>query len=206
MAKTTFSEEIYLRALTGKVIAKSVLADYSKLAVISPKNIICSSLSAACEAVYSEITDAPAMHFTVESGNIQQTIDEVMEFQPDGILLMFGGETPIEETKKLFVDTLKALAQAEANADVIVHVRIFAAGGLHEAIKDKEIKSYLDEVAFASVYTFDLDNGKFVYSDALFTDTDEIILEKNFEIPITLEHADLLNRSLRDLTYEWHKA
>ena len=61
-------------------------------------------------------------------------------------------------------------------------------------------------MAFASVYTFDLDNGKFVYSDALFTDTDEIILEKNFEIPITLEHADLLNRSLRDSTYEWHKA
>jgi len=102
MAKTTFAEEVYLRALTGKIVGAHVLGDYEKVAVISLMNILCSATAAAAEAVYSENTGGRAAHFIVESGNVTETINQVIDFEPEAVLLLFGGETSFDETKVLF--------------------------------------------------------------------------------------------------------
>lgn len=202
MAKTTFAEEVYLRALTGKVVGEHVLGVYNKVAVISVKNIICSAISAAAEAAFVMKTQGRAAHFIVESGNAEEIAKEVAEFDPNAVILMFGGETPIEETKKLFVETLKALSGVDLDADIIVHVRIFAAGGLDEAVKDKDIAEFLNDRE-VYVYTVDFDKGLIILNDVFLEDNGEVVLSKLSEIPVTVEHADLLNRSLRDRTVNW---
>jgi hypothetical protein len=205
MAKTTFSEEIYLRALTGKIVGSHVLSGYNKIAVVSVKNTICSALSAAAEAVYSAETGGKAAHFTVEKEKVKEAIENVSAFNPDAILLMFGGETPIEETKALFTETLQELAETNREFDIIVHVRIFAAGGLQEAIKSEEILAYLQNNN-VTVYTVDFEKGELLYNDIYLPDADTIKLEKIAEVPLTVEHADLLNRSLRDKKVNWTDA
>ncbi len=201
MAKTTFSEEIYLRALTGKVIAEHVLDDYKKLAIISVKNTICAAISAATEAVFVSKTGGRAAHYFVEENNVNDVVQAVDEFDPDGVVLMFGGETPIEETKKLFVKTMEAIAKGEPEYDVILHVRIFAAGGLQEALKIPVVQEFAEENELG-VYTVDLDNGLFIFSSIHVEDQD-FHLEKILEVPVTAEHAELLNLSLRDKTLTW---
>ncbi len=205
MAKTTFAEEVYLRALTGKIVGAHVLSTYNKIAVISVKNTICSSLSAAAEAVYSAETGGKAAHFVVEEGNVADTIKNTEEFNPDAVLLMFGGESPIEQTKALFKETLTALAETNRETDIIVHVRIFAAGGLHEAIKDEKILAYLQNND-VFVYTVDFEKGDILYNEIYLPDADTVKLEKIAEVPLTVEHADLLNRSLRDKKVNWTDA
>ncbi len=202
MAKTTFAEEIYLRALTGKIVGEHILSVYNKVAVISVKNTICSAISAAAEAAFVMNTSGRAAHFVVENGNVDEVVKSVVKFGPHAVILMFGGETPIEDTKYLFVQTLKEIAKANLEADIIVHVRIFAAGGLQEAVKDQEILEYLKD-SDVYVYTVNFDEGLILFNEIFFLDDGEIKLEKLSEIPVTVEHADLLNRSLRDKTVDW---
>ncbi len=202
MAKTTFAEEVYLRALTGKIVGAHILSEYNKVAVISVKNTICSSLSAAAEAVFTLETGGKAGHFVVEKENVAGVISEVEKFNPDAVLLMFGGESPIEETKALFIETLRALAETNRELDIIVHVRIFAAGGLNEAIKDDKILSYLQNNE-VTVYTVDFEKGELLYNNIYLPDASTVKLERIAEVPLTVEHTDLLNRSLRDKKVNW---
>ncbi|HFC09548.1 MAG TPA: hypothetical protein ENJ54_06835 [Chloroflexi bacterium] len=205
MAKTTFGEEIYLRALTGKIVGAQMIADYAKVAFVSPRNIICSAISAAAEAAYILETGAQAAHFIVEPGQEAQAAQAVAAFQPEAVVLMFGGETPIEETKTLFVNFLKGLAEADLFTDLIVHVRIFAAGGLQAALQDDTIRPYLlDNEVY--VYTANLDKGLFIYNIALIDEDGTISLDELLAFPVTVEHAELLNRSLRDKTLAWADA
>jgi hypothetical protein len=198
MPLTTFEEEIYLRALTGRLVGKAI-ADLgiNKLAVIAPKNIICSSIATATEAAFLDHSDGVTRHFMVELGvNEEDVAKRVKDFDPQAILLQFGGESPIDQVKTSFVKTLKALTKEGIEKPLVFHVRIFAAGGVQEALKDSEIASYLGKVD-KYVYTVDFDNGK-VLVNRLHIDGNNLRLEKLREYQVTLEHADLLNRSLKD--------
>ena len=92
MALTTFEEEIYLRALTGRLVGKA-LADLgvNKLAVVAPKNIICSSIATATEAAFLDHSGGVTYHFMVELGkNEEEVAKRVKEFGAQ-VLLQFGG-------------------------------------------------------------------------------------------------------------------
>jgi len=202
MAKTNLEEEIHLRALTGIYVGQFVLDSYTKVAVISQGNIICSSLSAASEAVFVSDTGGRTAHFIAENRSVPRIVKSVQEFAPQAILLMFGGETPMEETKKLFVEVLEKMAKAELEGDIILNVRIFAAGGLQDSLKKPKIKEYLLNREII-VYTFDLNIGLFFVNWVEMDDEGKISLEKIEEYPVTAEHADLLNRSIRDRKLSW---
>ncbi len=202
MAKTTFAEEIYLRALTGRIIGEQMVAEYSKVAFVSPKNIICCAISAAAEAAYVIRTGARAAHFIADPDNLTHMAREIQKFGPEAVVLMFGGETPIEETTRLFINTLKAFAHEGLEADLVVHVRIFAAGGLQQAVQDPEILNFLSRNDIY-VYTADLDRGLFIYNSLHIERDGSFHLHRIAEFPVTVEHADLLNRSLRDKTLQW---
>ncbi len=198
MALTTFEEEIYLRVLTGRLVGKAI-ADLgiNKLAVVAPKNIICSSIAAATEATFLDLSGGVTYHFMVELGkNEEEVARRVKEFGAQAVLLQFGGESPIEEVKKSFVKFLKEAAKAGVPGAFIFHVRIFAAGGVAEAIKDGEVREYLSSKDLY-VYTVGFDEGK-VYVNKVVLEGGEIKLEKVTEYHVTLEHADLLNRSLKN--------
>ena len=197
MPLTTFEEEIYLRALTGRLVGKAI-ADLgvNKLAVVAPKNIICSSIATATEAAFLDHSGGVTYHFLVDAGNEEEIAKRLKEFNAQVILLQFGGETPIEETKKSFVKLLKAMAKEQVPGAIVFHVRIFAAGGVKEALADEEIAKYLAGKDLY-VYTVGFDEGK-VYVNKVSVEGGEIKLEKITEYHVTLEHADLLNRSLKD--------
>ena len=197
MAKTTFEEEIYLRALTGRVVGKA-LADLglNKVAVVASRNIICSSIATATEATFITLGGGITYHFLAEKGKEADIAERVKEFAPQVTVLQFGGETPIEETKEIFVETLRQFAEKDVPGAFVVHVRIFAAGGLAKALEDEKIREYLSKKDLF-VYTVGFDEGK-VYVNKIVLDGKEIKLEKIAEYQVTLEHADLLNRSLKD--------
>ncbi len=196
MPLTTFEEEIYLRALTGRMVGKAI-ADLgiNKLAVVAPKNIICSSIATATEAAFLDHSGGVTYHFLVDN-NEEEIAKRLKEFAAQVVLLQFGGETPIEETKKSFVKLLQAMAKENVPGAIVFHVRIFAAGGVKEAIADEAVKTYL-EGKDLFVYTVGFDEGK-VYVNKMKIENGEIKLEKLTEYHVTLEHADLLNRSLKD--------
>ena len=198
MALTTFEEEIYLRALTGRLVGKA-LADLgvNKLAVVAPKNIICSSIATATEAAFLDHSGGVTYHFMVELGrNEEEVAKRVKEFGAQVVLLQFGGEDPIEKVKESFVKFLKAAAKENIPGAIVFHVRIFAAGGVAEALKDEEVKKYLSSKDLY-VYTVGFDEGK-VYVNKVKIENGETKLEKLTEYQVTLEHADLLNRSLKN--------
>ncbi len=197
MPLTTFEEEIYLRALTGRLVGKA-LADLgvNKLAVIAPKNIICSSIATATEAAFIDHSGGVTYHFMVDFGNEAQVAERVKEWKPQVNLLQFGGETPIEEVKKSFVEYLKAAAANNVPGDYVIHVRVFAAGGLAEALKDANVREYL-KARNLFVYTVDFDNGKVIVNRIL-VEGEGYMLEPIREYQVTLEHADLLNRSIKN--------
>ncbi len=196
MPLTTFEEEIYLRTLTGRLVGKAV-SDFgvNKLAVVAPRNIICTAIATATEAAFLDYTGGVTYHFLVEPGkNEEEVAKRLAEFKPHATLLQFGGESPIEEMKKSFTALLKYIAENNVPGDIIVHVRIFAAGGLSEALKDEKVKEYLSK-RNVLVYTVDFDHGRVIVN--------KINIEGNTLTPlkeyyVTLEHADLLNRSLKD--------
>ncbi|MCE4614578.1 MAG: hypothetical protein F7B60_03525 [Desulfurococcales archaeon] len=197
MPLTTFEEEIYLRVLTGRIVGKAASdLGVNKLAVIAPGNIICSSIAAATEASFIDCSGGVTYHFLVKPGeNEAELAEKLVSFNPQTTLLQFGGETPIEDNVKSFVNLMKQIAKRNLPGDIIVHVRIFAAGGLIEAVKDADVKKYLSS-RNVFIYTVDFDKGKVILNKIKLND--EIKLVAISEYHLTLEHADLLNRSLKN--------
>jgi hypothetical protein len=196
---TTFEEEIYLRALTGRLVGIAIAKlGVNKLAVVAPRNIICSSIATATEASFIDHSGGVTYHFTVEPGRNEEDVAERLKrFGAQVVLLQFGGETPIEEVKKSFVNLLKAMASKNVPGAIVFHVRIYAAGGVAEALKDRDVLEYLKSKDLY-VYTVGFDEGK-VYVNKIEIDAEgELKLNKLAEYQVTLEHADLLNRSLKD--------
>jgi len=235
--KTTIAEEIYLRALTGRLVGEDLLASYNKVAVVSMKNIICSAMVGASVASFVSQTGGRASHFIVEEGKekdvanqleqydasiasfVSQTggrashfiveegkekdvANQLEQYDGEAIILLFGGETPTEKAKKLFSNLLGEMAVHGIVADLIIHVCIFTAGGLDNAIKNNDVMQYLKE-RNVYVYTFDLDNGMMLIHEIELEE--DITLHKIAELPITCEHANLLNKSLRNKEITWVK-
>jgi len=69
--------------------------------------------------------------------------------------------------------------------------------------QDETIREYLNE-SEVFAYTANLDKGLFIYNVVYFgEEPDALEVEPLLAFPVTLEHADLLNRSLRDKTLQW---
>ncbi len=186
MAKTTFEEEIYLRVLTGRLVGKA-LADLgaNKVAVVVPKNFICDAMGSATLSAFLAHSGNPGRIFVVEG---EEDAQRIIDYKPRLIVLQFGGETPAEETKRLFGKIVDRLAEAGVDADVVIHVRTYAMGAL-DAITRKDFL----ENRNVFVYTVDFDKGA-VYINKL--ENGELVPLREYHV--TLEHADLLNRSLKD--------
>ena len=200
MAKTTFEEEVYLRALTGRLVGKAI-GDLgaNKLAVVAHKNIICSSIATATEVAFLDETDGVVHHFIYEEA--EDVVNRVAKFSPEVVLIQMGGESEVEKIKGDFKALLKKMADREIPADLVVHVRTFASGAFDEALKDERIKGYLTNIG-VYIYTVDFDRGRFILNEAIF-DGEGYYLHPILEYHVSMEHADLLNRSLKNRTLRW---
>ncbi len=187
-------KEIYLRLLTGKVVGKAV-ADLgvNKLAIVHPKNIICASIAAATGASFLNHTEGVTRTFM--NDDTEKLVEELSDYGADVILLQYGGESPVEETKKAFVELMKKMAEEGVEGDIIIHVRTYLMGAFEEALQDEAVHEYLSERG-VFVYTLDAEEGKF-YMNEFLEGEEEYILAPVLEYDISVEHSKLLKESLK---------
>ncbi len=188
MAKTTFEEEIYLRNLTGRLVGK-VLDDIgvNKVAVVVPDNKICISMGSSTLSAFLSLSGGTGRIFVASDETVA---DRIAEYDPQVIVFQFGGEWGREENIELLKKIVNKLEEKEVASDVVFHVRTFAMGALDEL---SESDFLYDRDVY--VYTVDLEKGK-VYLNKW--EGKELI--KVLEYDVSFEHADLLNRSLKDRT------
>jgi hypothetical protein len=205
MAKTSFEEEVYLRALTGRVVGKA-LADlgFNRVAVAALRNTICSSLAAATEASFIAYSGGVTRHFAVEPGKEDEAAGRLASWRPEVTVVQFGGETPVDMVKASFAAFVGAMAERGVEGSLVVHVRTLAAGGLEEALKAPRARGYLAERGVYT-YTVNLDAGSVIVNRVVL-EGEGFRLEPLREYQVTLEHAELLNRSIRGRTLRFVEA
>ncbi|HEU98034.1 MAG TPA: hypothetical protein ENO36_04185 [Fervidicoccus fontis] len=196
MAITTYEEEVQLRILTGKEVGKLIgKMGANRVAVISVSNLICNVLSGSAIASFMENGGGVAYNFIVEPLKTEEELAErIRNYNPDTIILSYGGELPVDDLKKSLRKMLKALGQKKVNANLILHVRAYLAGGLDYSLEDSEVKNYLENNKLF-VYTADLDHGIMIMNKIDLVDGKPRLTPLLY-VSISFEHNVLLNKSL----------
>ncbi len=199
MASLSLAEQYTLRGLTGRIVGE-VLADaygIPSLGVVTNKSFICASLTGAVEAA-----------FLADKGGLARVATAVTEKPADAkdaaralagantVMLAYGGEADGETNYALTKAFLKEAAAADLDADIFFHVRIWAPGFVKKAVaEDEQIAAFLKERALGA-FGFDLERGVFIFHAVEVTEDGEVVSEPILETPLSVEHADLLRRSL----------
>ena len=199
MANLSLAEQYTLRALTGRIVGE-VLADaygIPSLGLATNKTFICASLSGAVEAA-----------FLADKGGLGRVATAVTEKPADAkeavrhlngvntVMLAYGGEADGETNYELTKAFLKEAAESGLDADIFFHVRIWAPGFVKKAVaEDEQIADYLRNRALGA-FSFDLDRGVFIFHAVEVDENGEVVSEPILETPLSVEHTDLLRRSL----------
>ena len=199
MANLSLAEQYTLRALTGRIVGE-VLADaygIPSLGLATNKTFICASLSGAVEAA-----------FLADKGGLSRVVTAVTEKPADAkeavrhlngvnpVMLAYGGEADGETNYELTKAFLKEAAESGLDADIFFHVRIWAPGFVKKVVaEDEQIADYLRNRALGA-FGFDLDRGVFIFHAVEVDENGEVVSEPILETPLSVEHADLLRRSL----------
>lgn len=201
MAGMKTEEKIYMKALSGMVLGGTALKNYQRVAVIGMEDILCSAASGALEASFMQASGGNIAHFLAQKGRIEEMVSDILEYDPE-IVVMLYAETPEPGlNKELFLETLKVMVEKEIEADLLFDPVTLTNGALDEAAKNHEIQMRLMEIeSFA--FTIDLDNGRIVMN-VIDIDNGEVMLDPIEEYKLTLEHTILLNRAVRGKTLKW---
>ncbi|WP_457636891.1 hypothetical protein [Oceanithermus sp.] len=199
MANLSLAEQYTLRGLTGRIVGE-VLADaygIPSLGIVTNKTYICASLTGAIEAA-----------FLADRGGLGRVTTAISEKPEDAaaavkalagsntVMLAYGGEADGETNYALTKAFLEAAAEADLEADLFFHVRIWAPGFVKKAVEEsKKIADYLKERTLGA-FGFDLERGVFIFHAVEVTDEGQVVSEPILETPLSVEHADLLKRSL----------
>lgn len=199
MANLTLGEQLTLRALTGRVVAQTIVEKIGlegTFGVVSNKTYICSGLTSAMESV-----------ITTLSGGLNRVVTSVMATPDDAkeavlalkdaslVFLAFGGEMGVEDNQALVTAFLKEAKAQDLSADLFIHVRMLGPKMVQKALEaESALEVYLQE---RNVWTFnfDLEKGMFFFHDVIVNGT-ELELDRLIDVPLTLEHNELLRRSL----------
>ena len=196
MSNLTFPQELFLRTLTGKEVGRHLLSEFNKLVFISAKNMLCTSLASAAQASFMAETGGRCIHLLAEEDNMQTMVKSAQAEHPDAVVLIFGGEAPLAQSKRLFVETVNALADADMQTEIVVHVRMFAEGGIELAAENQEVLDYLMD-RDVLVYSFDIAEGLMHWNLLHWSEQFAPELVPIAEFPLTHEHTRLLSLSLR---------
>jgi len=194
-------QEVYLRALTGYLVERNLLADAGRTAIIALPDRICMSIAAAIAAsriasVGYDRSEGLTRIYQFDD-NIDETTKRVVEeFKADIVVLMYGGEHRLSEVKEATLKTLRSLARAGFRGTLIIHVRILlATNRLNDFLQYPDIVDYLRSLREVRTFTADLQNKKFVYHRVKVVEN-RIEFEKLGESSLTDEHVSLLKASL----------
>ncbi|MEZ0345307.1 MAG: hypothetical protein ABWK01_01990 [Infirmifilum sp.] len=198
-SRASLEEEIYLRSLTGYLVGQHLLEGYSKVAVITYPDRICSAMAAALVTSYisrSGYRESPAAVLTYEEGKERDLARKVLELKPDAVYISFGGEQKLSYVGEITRKVVTSLSQEGYRGSLLLHVRVWlATKQLSLLLSDPSLAAYLASLKEIRVFTADVPNRKFLFHKVVIEGS-SAKLEKLKEAPITQEHAKLLSISL----------
>lgn len=195
-SRATLEQEIYLRSLTGYLVGQNLLQGYSKVAVITYPDRICSAMAAALATSYiakNNYRDGAAAVFTYEEGKEEEMAKKILEYNPDAVYIAYGGEQKLSYVTKITDQTLGALAKTGYRGVVVLHVRVWLATK-QLSLLSEGVRNYLTSIREVRLFTADVPNRKFLFHKVGLVGG--VKLEKFSEVSITEEHAKLLTISL----------
>ncbi|MDP7975386.1 MAG: hypothetical protein RAK24_04420 [TACK group archaeon] len=197
MSRASLEEEVYLRALTGRLVGQHLFEGMDKVLILSHPDRICESISAAAIVAFFDRTGYGEGRVKVLTFDGTQEIGgQVLQFKPDGVYLAFGGEERMTEVGELTIEALKQLMAAGYAGSLLIHVRVWlATKQLSFALSQGDILAWLKSLREIRVFTADASARKFSFFRVKIADG-KTELYKYAEEDITQEHADLLKRSL----------
>jgi len=197
MSLASLEEEIYLRGLTGYIVAKRIFDGYKNIAIITYPDRICSSLSSSL--VSSLISkqgyrDKIARIYLYDDNKLDDIAKDIVKNNFDSVFIVYGGEQKISYVSEITKKTILALKNAGYKNSLLIHVRIWIATKQLSEILNDEIREYLKSLKEIRVFTADLQNKLFLFHKVKIDN--EIKLEKYAEEKLTDEHVELLKKSV----------
>ena len=197
MSLASLEEEIYLRGLTGYIVAKRIFDGYKNIAIITYPDRICSSLSSSL--VSSLISkqgyrDKIARIYLYDDNKLNDIAKDIVKNNFDSVFIVYGGEQKVSYVSEITKKTILALKNAGYKNSLLIHVRIWIATKQLSEILNDEIREYLKSLKEIRVFTADLQNKLFIFHKVKMDN--EIKLEKYAEEKITDEHVELLKKSV----------
>jgi hypothetical protein len=197
MSLASLEEEIYLRGLTGYIVAKRIFDGYKNIAIITYPDRICSSLSSSL--VSSLISkqgykDKIARIYLYDDNKLNDIVKDIVKNNFDSVFIAYGGEQKVSYVSEITKKTILALKNAGYKNSLLIHVRIWIATKQLSEILNDEIREYLKSLKEIRVFTADLQNKLFIFHKVKIDN--EIKLEKYAEEKITDEHVELLKKSV----------
>jgi len=197
MSLASLEEEIYLRGLTGYIVAKRIFDGYKNIAIITYPDRICSSLSSSL--VSSLISkqgyrDKIAKIYLYDDNKLNDIAKDIVKNNFDSVFIVYGGEQKVSYVSEITKKTILALKNAGYKNSLLIHVRIWIATKQLSEILNDEIREYLKSLKEIRVFTADLQNKLFLFHKVKIDN--EIKLEKYAEEKLTDEHVELLKKSV----------
>ena len=198
-SRASLEEEVYLRALTGRLVGVHEFEGLKRIAIISYPDRICESIAAAATVAYFERHGYGENKVKIfdYSPNIQETAKKIVSWGAEGVYLAFGGEQKMSLVNEVFLRSLDALRVAGFRGVLLLHVRSWLASKqLSTALQDKELLKWLRSLPEIRLFTADVNVRKFYFSKIRISEDGKVSLERYREENITEEHANLLKISL----------
>ncbi|MCX8195825.1 MAG: hypothetical protein N3F67_01930 [Acidilobaceae archaeon] len=202
MSRASLDEEVYLRSLTGFVVASRLLKGFSRVLIITLPDRICSSLSAAisssllASAGYRGDLARIVMFEEDKAKLVEKLKASIAEFKPEAAFIVFGGEEKMSKVAEKAKAAVEALQEAGFGGALVFHVRTWlATKQLSNILADSKLASYLASLRELRVFTADLQQKKFVFH-RLKVEGNAVKPQPYDEVSLIDEHVELLKRSL----------
>ncbi|MCI4459672.1 MAG: hypothetical protein JHC13_02050 [Acidilobus sp.] len=196
--RLSIGEEVYLRALTGRLVGKELFRGYNKVAIIPYPDRICESIAAAAAVAYLETFGYGPGKVAVfdYQEDVSTLAEKVVSWKPEAIYIAFGGEQRMADVNNMTIKLLKALMDKGFKGSLLIHVRAWlATKQLSTVLADPSLNKYLRSLKEVKVFTADANAKKFFFNIVKFKEGG-VELVKYKEEDITDEHAQLLKLSL----------
>ena len=192
-------EELYLRALTGRLVGEHLFDGYSKVAVVIYPDRICAAMGASALTSFTYMTgyrSGIGAVFLYEKASIGKVAKEIVDKRFDLVYIAYGGEQKMSVVNEASKDTLKALAVAGFKGALAIHVRVWlATKQLSTLLSERDLKEFLEKLPEIRVFTADLQSRKFLFNRVKISEGNALLATYR-EVLLTDEHVELLKRSI----------
>ena len=197
MSLASLEEEIYLRGLTGYIVAKRIFDGYKNIAIITYPDRICSSLSSSL--VSSLISkqgyrDKIARIYLYDENKLNDIAKDIVKNNFDAVFIAYGGEQKVSYVSEITKKTILALKNAGYKNSLLIHGRIWIATKQLSEILNDEIREYLKSLKEIRTFEADLQKKLFIFYKLKIDNG--VKLEKYAEKKLTDEHVELIKRSV----------